>query len=116
MISQDGFIVKGDVGATPYGNGIGTKVFDGLKDLGGDWKIEGERSGPHNPRVQVLKGSLQSIDWRAAKLYILQNHLMPCLFQSSGQIEKPEGHSETFTNRIRRIDKQNAHGFNGFNR
>jgi hypothetical protein len=109
MIPQDSFIVKGDVGSTPYGNRIGKKAFDRLKDPGGDRKIEGKRSDSHNLRVQALKGCLQSPDWRAAKLHILQNHPMACFFQSSAQIEEPEGHSKTFTNRIGRIDKQNAH-------
>jgi hypothetical protein len=112
MIPEDSFIVKGDVGATPYGNRIGTKAFDGLKDIGGDRKIERKRGDSHNPGIRALKGSLNPADGEAAKLYILQNHLMACFFQSSGQIEEPEGHGKTFANRIGRIDKQDAHGFN----
>jgi hypothetical protein len=114
MIPEDGFIAKGDVRSTPYGNRIGKKAFDGLKDPGGDRKIEGKRSHSHNLRVQALKGSLQSPDWRPAKLHILQNNLMACLFQSSGQIEEPEGHSKTFANRVGRIDKQYMHRLKEF--
>jgi hypothetical protein len=45
-----------------------------------------------------------------AELDILQNYLLACLFQSSGQIEEPEGHCETFANRVGRVDKQYTHG------
>jgi hypothetical protein len=112
MISQDGFIVKGNVGSPPYGNCIGEEALDGLKDLGGDRKIDGKGGDPDNPGSPTLQRSLHPADRRAAELYILQNCLMPCLFQSSGQIEEPKGHRETFTYRIGRIDKQNAHGCN----
>jgi hypothetical protein len=62
MIPQDGFIVKRNVGSTPYGNGMRAKAFDCRKDLRGDRKIEGERSDSHNPGVQALKGFLHPAD------------------------------------------------------
>jgi hypothetical protein len=110
MNPQDVFIVKGGVRSAPYGNRIGTKAFDGLKDFGGNREIEGKRSNPYNAGVQALKGSLYPANGRVAKLDILQNYLLACLFQSSGQIEEPEGHRETFANRVGRVDKQYAHG------
>jgi hypothetical protein len=105
MIAEDVLVIKGNVGPSPYGDRPGIKALDRLKDFGGDGKVDGKGSDPYNLRAQAFKGLLDSAQRGAAELDIFQKYPVPRFFQPCPQVEQTQGHGETFTYRIRRINE-----------